>query len=187
MISHSLLFLGDAWDIVSKEAKELVKRMLTYDQTKRISAGEALKNPWLMKMTLKSKGVIISKAMPAFENLKKFRADTKLKQAAMTYIVSQLIDEKEKKELQKIFQSLDKNGDGKLSRQELIEGYQAVYGGLASAELAIAFEAIDIDKSGSIDYHEFLMAALSDKKVLSEKNIKEAFNLMDKVSLQLTY
>ncbi len=174
--------IGDAWEVVSKEAKELVKKMLTYDPAKRISAMEALKDPWIAKNTAHSAGSAMAKVMPALDNLKKFHAGTMLKQAAMTYIVSQLVDEKEKKELQKVFQTLDKNGDGKLSKQELLEGYEGIYGGFIRSELEKAFDAIDIDKSGSIDYNEFLVATLSEKKVLNENNIREAFRLMDKVA-----
>lgn len=38
------------------------------------------------------------------------------------YIVNQLTTKEEKAELLKTFQTLDKNGDGVLSKQELIEG-----------------------------------------------------------------
>ena len=172
--------IGEAWDAVSKEGKELVKKMLTYEQKKRISAADAVKDVWILKHASKTSVAVGASVLPALSNLKKFRADSILKQAAMTYIVSQLIDEKEKKELLKIFQTLDKNGDGKLSKQEMLDGYTMVCGGIASADLEKVFVAIDIDKSGSIDYNEFLVAALSDKKIFSERNIREAFDLLDR-------
>lgn len=34
---------------MSQEAKDLIKKMLTYDPTKRISAAEALSDPWIAK------------------------------------------------------------------------------------------------------------------------------------------
>jgi calcium-dependent protein kinase len=169
---------------VSKEAKELVKKLLTYDPAKRISAAEALNDPWILKMTHRSTVQPASDlpALTAMSQLTKFHADSTLKQAAMTYIVSQLVDDKEKRELQKVFQKLDKNGDGTLSKQELVEGYQAVRGtAVSKAQIEEMFDGIDINKSGSIDYSEFLLAAMNDKKILSEANIKGAFDVMDKV------
>jgi serine/threonine protein kinase len=35
------------WKNVSKEAKDLIKKLLTYDPAERISAEQALKHPWI--------------------------------------------------------------------------------------------------------------------------------------------
>jgi calcium-dependent protein kinase len=35
------------WKSVSKEAKDLIKKLLTYDPAERISAEGALKHPWI--------------------------------------------------------------------------------------------------------------------------------------------
>lgn len=40
----------------------------------------------------------------------------------MTFIVSQITTQQERDELQKTFQSLDKDGNGILTRDELVEG-----------------------------------------------------------------
>ena len=40
----------------------------------------------------------------------------------MTYIATQVVSQQEKEELMKSFKSLDKDSDGKITRQELIEG-----------------------------------------------------------------
>lgn len=39
-----------------------------------------------------------------------------------------MASKEEKKELLKTFKALDKNGDGQLSKQELLDGYQLVLG-----------------------------------------------------------
>jgi calcium-dependent protein kinase len=43
-------------------------------------------------------------------------------------MASQLLSTKEKENLSKIFKAFDKNGDGKLSKQEIIEGYETHFG-----------------------------------------------------------
>ena len=48
----------------------------------------------------------------------------KLQEATFMYIVNQLTTKDERNELMKTFQSLDKNGDGVLSKAELMEGYK---------------------------------------------------------------
>ena len=47
-----------------------------------------------------------------------------MQQAAVSFIVSQLATRDEVSELQRAFKALDKNSDGKLSRDELVEGYR---------------------------------------------------------------
>jgi calcium-dependent protein kinase len=40
-------FEPEDWDKISEEAKSLIKKMLTYDPKKRISAELALADPWI--------------------------------------------------------------------------------------------------------------------------------------------
>ena len=41
-------FEGEAWENVSKEAIDLVKRLLDRDYATRITAEQALSHPWIM-------------------------------------------------------------------------------------------------------------------------------------------
>jgi serine/threonine protein kinase len=41
--------LEPEWDEVSDDAKDLVKKLLTFDPARRISAAEALQHPWIKK------------------------------------------------------------------------------------------------------------------------------------------
>jgi len=52
-----------------------------------------------------------------------FASKNKLRQAILALIATQITNESEKKELEKTFESLDKDGNGVLSRNELIDGY----------------------------------------------------------------
>jgi len=72
----------------------------------------------------------------------------------MMCIVRQLMTSKEKEELTLIFLKLDKNGDGALTAEELIEGYTEFFGNKerALAEVKFLMENADADKNGTIDY-----------------------------------
>lgn len=72
----------------------------------------------------------------------------------MMYIVSQLMSEKEKDEMKKIFLTLDKDANGTLSKEELLEGYTQIYGCKERAKLEVKelLSKADSDMSGSIDY-----------------------------------
>lgn len=81
----------------------------------------------------------------------------------------------------KIFKALDKNGDGKLSRDEIINGYAEVLGkNLQINEVDLMFEAADIDHSGFIDYSEFVIASMNEKQLLTNEKLQAAFKMFDK-------
>ena len=70
------------------------------------------------------------------------------------YIVTQLMKKDEKESLMKTFIELDKNGDGKLSTEELIQGYTKLYKDETKAKKVVEniMSNVDIDNNGSIDY-----------------------------------
>jgi len=47
-----------------------------------------------------------------------------LKQAALAFIASHLTKDEEKRDLDKIFKAIDINGDGNLSKEEVMLGYE---------------------------------------------------------------
>jgi len=83
-----------------------------------------------------------------------------------------LISKSEKDRLAKIFKAIDKNGDGKLSKDEILDGYEEHFGKhLDEDDLDRLFGAVDIDGSGFIDYSEFIMATMNEKKNISEEKL----------------
>ena len=61
----------------------------------------------------------------------------KLKHAAMSIIVTQFLSETDKKQQQELFQAIDQNGDGKLSKEELKAVCMKVFGKQMSDEQLI--------------------------------------------------
>ena len=67
-------------------------------------------------------------AMNALTNLSNFNASSKLKQATFAFIASQLLSKNEKEQIDKVFRAMDKNGDGRLSKEEIRDGYAEYFG-----------------------------------------------------------
>eukprot|EP00358_Blepharisma_japonicum_P000317 CAMPEP_0202953028 /NCGR_PEP_ID=MMETSP1395-20130829/42844_1 /ASSEMBLY_ACC=CAM_ASM_000871 /TAXON_ID=5961 /ORGANISM="Blepharisma japonicum, Strain Stock R1072" /LENGTH=62 /DNA_ID=CAMNT_0049665223 /DNA_START=343 /DNA_END=527 /DNA_ORIENTATION=- len=61
--------------------------------------------------------------------------------------------------LRDIFQAIDTNHDGKLSREELMTQFMTIMGDeAADEEVKKIMAEVDTDHSGFIDYSEFLKA-----------------------------
>ena len=159
------------WDDVSEEAQDLVRKCLTYDPDKRTSAGDALQHPWFKKFA-KHETVEKTLASKALNNLKNFRSQYKLKQATLTYIVSQLLNKEETSKMEAIFKAMDLNNDGMLSMDEIKAGYEKHFGtSVDDDEIRRMFKEIDADDSGAIDYSEFLMATMTESQLLSKEKL----------------
>ena len=173
-------FAHESWRTISETAKSLIRKMLTMDPRQRISAQECLEDEWIQtyctQQAVTSHGVLLS-----LNNLKAFNSEQKLKQAFLAFISSQMMTKELEKQLSASFRAIDKNGDGRLSREELLEAYRQIM----PVEEAIAtvekiMSNVDADHSGFIDYSEFVLATANYNVLLSKTNLESAFNAFDK-------
>jgi calcium-dependent protein kinase len=79
-----------------------------------------------------------------------------------------------------VFLEFDVNKDGRLSREELLQGYERIMGSAAAAtEVDKIMTSCDVDGSGYVDYSEFLSASMNKKTMLSKENLQAAFEAFD--------
>ena len=176
--SGKFQFPPEEWDSISEDAKDLIKKMLTYEPSKRISAMQVLAHPWFSHYeddTMENKLV----AKSALENMKKFKRNKKFEMATISFIINQLTTKEDRDDLLKQFQIWDKNKDGVLSKEEILEGYNKVYGTIDRDVVENMISAVDTDGNGVIDYNEFLSCTMNRDKILSKKNLKIAFDTFD--------
>ena len=181
-------YTGPQWTKISKQAIELLRKLLTYDPDKRISAEEALNDAWL-KLYEHKRITNSMKMLECIHNLKAFRVTSVMQKAVLSYMASHIISKDEEKKLREIFSELDKKHDGFLSIEELAEGYLLLFKGdtkAAKAEARRTIQRLDINNNGTIDYNgilndilEFLMANLKRKDCINESNLKIAFDFFD--------
>ena len=112
--------------------------------------------------------------------MKVFKTERKLQRVVLAFMTNQLISKEENKRLAENFKRLDKNGDGKLSFEELLEAYKLnMSGDIALEEVEKIMKQVDINNSGFIDYSEFLIASAKKEVLLSKNNLENAFLMFD--------
>lgn len=175
---------------VSDSAKDLIRRMLTYVPSMRISAREALEHEWVKKMSAEDHKVELPSLEASVLNMRQFQGTQKLAQAAMLYMGSKLTSNEETQDMSAIFKKIDKNGDGQLDRSELLEGYKELMSmkgedvnkldmNTIEAEVDSVLASVDFDNNGYIEYSEFLTVAMDRKTLLSRERLQRAFKMFD--------
>jgi len=171
---------GKYFSRVSEEAKDLLRKLVLRNVDKRLSAQEALEHPWLQKYkqeTLPPNEELVN----VLTDLSSFHSSSKLRNAILTFISAQQVTYQDTKKLEKAFGALDKNGDGTVSQEELLEVYKEVIGGPSpEKDVENIMRNVDVDRSGCIDYTEFIQACLAHEILYSKKNLESAFRLFDK-------
>lgn len=148
----------------------------------RPSADEAIKDDFFEKHLKRKETDELMKR--ALKNLLEFHCDVKLQEFTWMFFVNNFANnsEDEKNEILLAFQSLDLNGDGRLNRQELIEGYKKHLGKNKEVEEKVEkiFSLLDTNGNGNLDYSEFLIGTINQNKFLTDKRLKRGFRMFDK-------
>jgi calcium-dependent protein kinase len=170
---------GGLWNSVSSEAKDLIGLILRPAET-RIEASKALQHDWFSRFDFT---VQVSQdfVQAVLANVLKFQFSTKLQLAALTFISTQLLSLQDTKDLREVFRLMDKNGDGRISKTELVEVYRETMPP-SEAEKAVneIMARADTDGSGFMDYTEFLRASIDLNALLTEKLLAEVFSVFDR-------
>ena len=149
--TNKLDLSSDRWHALSDEARDLILRLMAPLPGERLDAADALKHQWFTKAIRGDfDHVDLGGALNA---LKAFHSGSRLKQAVHTFFVKNLLTQTEMQTISEQFKAFDKNGNGKLSREELIEGFRAVRGiDFNEKEIDNLIKQVDLNGSGDIDY-----------------------------------
>lgn len=189
ILDGNFTFRHKIWNKISTEAKNLVLKLLQVNPTKRISAQEALDDVWFQKNFSINNPLENNQNSNSYKlfikNITEFCAEQKLQQATLAFLVHNFAPKEELDELKKIFFAFDKNGDGKLSKEEFVKGLTNNNTNLntilkSDSSIEGLLKNIDSDNNGYIGFEEFLIASINKEKILTEKNLKLAFNVFDR-------
>jgi calcium-dependent protein kinase len=166
------------WKGVTEDAKDLIRQLLQSNPLSRFTAEQALQHSW-MNVTAPKVDVVAASLHHGFvERLRDFQAASRFKKVAL-HVIAERISEKQIKSMREAFIALDLNDDGLLTIAEIQAGL--IDSGCAEipADLQELISEADYNKSGVIDYTEFLAATLSKKLYMQEDVCWKAFSVFD--------
>ena len=169
-------FGREPWPRVSATAKDLIRRMLDPDPGTRLTAPQVLEHPWL-KNADTAPNVSLGEAVRA--RLQQFSAMNKLKKKALGVVARNMPVEELDKYVQ-MFHLMDKDKNGNLTLEELMEGLHINGQPVPEAEIRMLLEAADTDGNGTLDCDEFVTVSLHLKKMTNDEYLAAAFRYFDK-------
>lgn len=182
ILNQDLSFRDRIWSAVSDNAKDLISKMLTKDPDYRITAAEALKDPWFAQPILELSNAAKSLLTKEFAN--RF-VDYKMKNFFEFEILKMMVfmfDESREdiKRLKKIFRSLDKDNNGFLELSQLRNFIdQSLNVKVNDREIQKVMDNLNCKTSDRLCFSEFLAIGCDKSLLKREKYVKNIFSKFD--------
>lgn len=170
---------------ISNEAKDLIRHLLLKNPDNRLTAEEALNHPWFKKLKIKEKlsELSVDSLNKLLFNIRNYHPNKVLQQAAIAYLVHNQTQLKEVHEACCLFIKIDTNNDGVIEMKEFQEGLIQLYAEnnqtINDETLNELFWIIDADSSNTIEFEEFIRAAIDKKVFLQDHILQFAFDYFD--------
>ena len=167
-------FVSDPWPSISEGAKDCVNKMLVRDPLKRATCVDILAHPW---MNDSAPDTPLDNAVA--KRIKQFAAMNKLKKAALKIMAASLTAN-EVEGLKKMFATMDKDGSGCITFDELRKGLKQQGFSGAENEIMDMMEQMDLDGNGTVDWDEFIAATVNIQMLNQSEALLTAFKTIDK-------
>lgn len=159
------------WKALSSESKDFIRCLLKAKPQKRLKFQQVLSHPWFEMQHSNPIPACVSQNV--LQNMGKFCQLSHFFGFCVLAAARQL-DAKSLDEVHQVFCQLDSDGDGVLTIQEVHRGFTDL-GGAEMDDLQELFAIIDQDGSGTIDYTEFVAAAVGERIFQEESALMAAF------------
>ncbi|CAD8063363.1 unnamed protein product [Paramecium primaurelia] len=170
-------FEGQEWASINTDMKQLVSKMLSSNPQLRPTATEVINNP----VFLNRNRIVTKPNKQLSKHMKEFKQQSQMQNAMLNYIAENMMSDQDKKKLMDEFQKFDLNKDGLLTKEELLKVYKTMFSSeKAIQEVDTIFTKIDQNCSGRIDYQEFILATIDQKKYFNKEKLLMLFQQIDR-------
>ena len=161
----------------SKEVKDLIKKMLVTEYSKRITVECALDHIWF-KQFENNKNINLVVDQEIIESLKQFQYQN-IFQKEIRYYLAKLCSDKEILKLKHAFLAIDKDNSGEIEYEEIPKIFSELNIKASDTELKNIFSSMDFHCDGKVNYSEFLAATISTINFNKEEKLWSAFKYFD--------
>ena len=164
---------------ISNNCKDLIKKLLEPKIGKRIKAIDALKHPFFTESfspdtALKKKdSSIIEKLL----NLKVPKSQ--FHRAILSYMSANYISKDEEKKLRTVFRYIDYNDKSYLTKAKIKKALKEFGKDFTEEDIENIMKALDVNKNGAIEYHEFIQGVCNKNSLFNDFNLKNIFSILD--------
>jgi len=175
-----IVFEPTLWVDVSEDGLNLVSKMICVSAARRIKAEDAINCAWMQKKVQEGTDPLPIQ-MGILQNLRGFRGLNKFKRAALQ-VIAGLLPEEQIRLCRETFISLDKDGDGMLTMQELLERLHTLskVDDEEMRDMENYFRHCTTADRAPYSYTEFLAATFNRKQLCTKDVCAAAFRLFDK-------
>lgn len=175
-----LEFSDHAWNGVTSEWIDLIKKMIVVDPKERLSAEEVLSHPWFdMFGSQSTQGDSSGSSKNILETIRNFQWNSHLKKACL-HILVKMIKRKDLEDLNYEFELIDEDQDGMISFEELKEALVRWGIPITDTEIQTIISKCDFSKNNAINYTEFLVMTLDQSKVANEDSVNSLLKHFDR-------
>ena len=169
-------FSNPAFRKVSKNCKDLIRRLLEPKKQYRIKAREALRHPFFTESFDPNSAMTEDKDL---SYLKRFtnpmRFASKFHEAIIAFLCVNYIPIDEENNLKTLFRYMDKEGKNAITKQSMKQCLEEININISDENLEEIFNIVDENATGFIEYQEFIRNACDINLLLSEANLKNVF------------
>ena len=173
-------FSQPQFDNVSKNCKDLIKKLLQPKKQRRIKAIDALKHPFFTESFNPEEALRQNKDNGIINQLYDLKIpQSKFHRAIISYMCSNYLSKDEEKKLRAVFRYIDDDGKSFLTKAKIEKALKENGKLCTNEKIKYILDALDVDKNGVIEYQEYIQGLCDKESLYSETNLKNTFNIID--------
>lgn len=179
ILKGTFSFYSPIWSNITEESKDFVRCLIEVDPTKRSTAVQALKHPWLeINFPLHKRAPDFRTMESIPESMRRYGEVSEFKKMALMIIAHQSSTD-EIIQLRKAFDQFDVANDGTINFQEFRNAIKSICSNYSDEDIETMFKNVDVGHDDKIYYLEFLASTLEAHGRITEERLAEAFDRMD--------
>eukprot|EP00484_Ammonia_sp_Unknown_P023337 CAMPEP_0197046296 /NCGR_PEP_ID=MMETSP1384-20130603/22013_1 /TAXON_ID=29189 /ORGANISM="Ammonia sp." /LENGTH=550 /DNA_ID=CAMNT_0042478053 /DNA_START=59 /DNA_END=1711 /DNA_ORIENTATION=- len=169
---------------VSGSCRDLISRLLRTNVADRMTAEEALEHPWIKERMNNCNTDTLNRTKllnpTIFHSLHGYRHHSALQSQILKILREcNYLNAAQMQSVKEFFDAADKNGDGKISKQELFDALKSIDSDITMNDAESILHSLDANNDGYMDWDELLSSRINRKLQSKEERLRKVFKALD--------